>query len=202
MSKENYPKCKRMDCVLQAKNIMTNQKTGKCAALSQVYSNDAPCPFYKRHLKDVNRLPVDKKENLHLEKQKSEDAFESNIPREDADLLRTYMTWTANLFPNDWKTVNRFFRTAVKAMGERDDMAEKLKEMKAEKEKYCLHLPEDTPTNYMDVLLYLNNGGVAIGYYLGTDEDGGCYYSDGDEIPLIEHGLIVTGWRRIPKEGN
>ena len=199
---DNYPKCNRKDCALQANDIITHQKTGKCAALSQVYSNDVPCPFYKRHLRDVNGLPADKKENLHLEKPKSEDAFESNIPREDVDLLRTYMTWTANLFPNDWKTVNRFFRTAVKAMEERDDMVEKLKEMKAEKEYYCLHLPEDTPTNYMDVLLYLNNGGIAIGYYLGKDEDGGCYYSDGDETPLIEHGLIVTGWRRIPKEGD
>ena len=201
MSKENYPKCKRMDCVLQANYIITHQKTGKCAALSQAYSNDVPCPFYKRHLRDVNGLPADKKEDLHLEKPKSDDAFESSIPREDADIIRTYMTWTANLFPNDWKTVNRFFRTAVKAMEERDDMAEKLKEAKAEKEKYCLHLPEDTPTNYMDVLLYLNNGGVTIGYYLGNDEEGGCYYSDGDETPLIEQGLIVTGWRRIPKGG-
>lgn len=202
MSKENYSKCKRMDCVLQAKDILTHQKTGKCAALSQVYSNDVPCPFYKRHLSDVNGLPADKKEDLHLEKPKSEDAFESNILREDADILRTYMTWTANLFPNDWKTVNRFFRTAVKAMEERDNMAEKLKEMEAEKENYCLHLPEDTPTNYMDVLLYLNDTSIVIGYYLGNDEDGGCYYQDGDETPLIEHGLIVTGWRRIPKEGD
>lgn len=195
---ENYPKCKRKDCALQVRDIITHEKLGKCSALNKVYK-DNTCPFYKKHFDDVNGLPKEERESLNLAKSAADTTWESHIPEKDAKLLREYMDWTANLFPNDWKTMNRFFRTAVRAMDERDDLAE---EMKGLKERYCLHLPKDTPTNYMDVLLYLNNGGVTIGYYLGSDEEGGCYYSDGDEIPLIEHGLIVTGWRRILKEGD
>lgn len=187
-----------MDCVLQANDIITHQKTGKCAALAQAYPEDT-CPFYKKHLKDINRLSVEKKEGLHLEKPKSDDAFESTIPREDADILRTYMTWTANLFPNDWKTVNRFFRTAVKAMDERDDLAE---EMKGLKERYCMHLPEDTPNNHEPVLLYGPDGDVVVGYYFGNEDDGGNYYERNSTTPLSEYGWLVVGWRYFPEEGD
>ena len=198
---ENYPKCKRKDCTLQVRDIITHEKLGKCSALSKVYK-DNTCPFYKKHFDDVNGLPKEERESLSLAKSAADTTWKSHIPENDAKLLREYMDWTANLFPNDWKTMNRFFRTAVKAMEERDDMVEKLKEMKAEKEYYCLHLPEDTPNNHEPVLLYGPDGDVVVGYYFGNEDDGGNYYERNSTTPLSEYGWIVVGWRYFPEEGD
>lgn len=106
---ENYPKCKRKDCALQVRDIITHEKLGKCSALSKVYK-DNTCPFYKKHFDDVNGLPKEERESLSLAKSAVDTTWESHIPENDAKLLREYMDWTANLFPNDWKTMNRFFR--------------------------------------------------------------------------------------------
>lgn len=184
-----------MDCVLQARDIFTHKKTGNCAALSKAYK-DNTCPFYKKHFDDVNGLPKEERESLSLTKPAADATWESRIPENDAKLLREYMDWTANLFPNDWKTMNRFFRTAVRAMDERDDLAE---EMKGLKERYRMHLPEDTPNNHEPVLLYGPDGDVVVGYYFGNENDGGNYYERNSTTPLSEYGWIVVGWRYFPE---
>ena len=169
MAKEKQAvKCGRYDCCLQSSYFR-----GNCGALQEGYRWGKECPFYKKHINDINRLKRSERKKVVLDK-KSADRNSEIIE------LKQLKDWVANKYPLIWKELSRLIELAERSGDAR----------------YVLHYPDDVPENHEPVLLYTSEGEM-IGYYLGSDEDGGNYYEKDYVVPLINNNIFVYGWRHL-----
>jgi len=63
-----------------------------------------------------------------------------------------------------------------------------------------IDVDEKVPDNGEYVLLSLSNYPIPlIGFYIGDADNGGNFYTDESDLPLIKHGIYVDGWQELPR---
>lgn len=82
--------------------------------------------------------------------------------------------------------------------------AEEKKQYKAKQLRYKKPIASNMNYQFLVDELYEMQDVIQDVQWYCEDEDNlvNALDGDGDETPLIEQGLIVTGWRLVPKEGD